>query len=123
MLTRENNELICRVGADTPIGKALRRYWIPVLQSSDLPEPDCDPFPLEIMGDRFVAFRNSEGVVGVLDEGCCHKPRSSLVDARAMASGAFFMAGSSLSTAPSWKHRMSPIRHSKPASVPRLIPS
>ena len=30
MLTRENNELICRVGADTPMGKALRRYWIPV---------------------------------------------------------------------------------------------
>ena len=43
MLTRENNELICRVGAGTPMGKALRRYWIPVLQSSDLPEPDCDP--------------------------------------------------------------------------------
>src|ERR1700678_4798133 len=79
MLTRENNELICRVGADTPIGKALRRYWIPVLQSSDLPEPDCDPFPLEIMGDRFVAFRNSEGVVGVLDEGCCHRQASLVI--------------------------------------------
>ena len=37
MLTRENNELICRVGLDTPMGKALRRYWLPVLQSSDLP--------------------------------------------------------------------------------------
>ena len=33
MLTRENNELICRVGAQTPMGKALRRYWLPVLQS------------------------------------------------------------------------------------------
>jgi hypothetical protein len=48
MLTRENNELICRVGPDTPMGKALRRYWLPVLQSSDLLSPDCDPFPLEI---------------------------------------------------------------------------
>jgi uncharacterized membrane protein YphA (DoxX/SURF4 family) len=36
MFTRENNELICRVGAHTPMGKALRRYWLPVLQSSDL---------------------------------------------------------------------------------------
>jgi phthalate 4,5-dioxygenase len=86
MLTRENNELICRVGADTPMGKALRRYWIPVLQSSDLPAPDCDPFPLEIMGDRFVAFRNTEGVVGILDEGCCHR-QSSLVIGRCEGNG------------------------------------
>jgi hypothetical protein len=57
MLTRENNELICRVSPDTPMGKALRRYWLPVLQTSDLPSPDCDPFPLVILGDRFVAFR------------------------------------------------------------------
>ena len=35
MLTRENNELICRVGPDTAMGKALRRYWLPVLQTSD----------------------------------------------------------------------------------------
>jgi phthalate 4,5-dioxygenase oxygenase subunit len=86
MLTRENNELICRVGADTQMGKALRRYWIPVLQSSDLPEPDCDPFPLEIMGDNFVAFRNSEGVVGILDERCCHR-QASLVIGRCEGNG------------------------------------
>ena len=86
MLTRENNELICRVGTETPMGKALRRYWIPVLQSSDLPEPDCDPFPLEIMGDRFVAFRNSEGAVGILDEGCCHR-QASLVIGRCEGNG------------------------------------
>jgi hypothetical protein len=35
MLTRENNELICRVGPDTAMGKALWRYWLPVLQASD----------------------------------------------------------------------------------------
>ena len=86
MLTRENNELICRVGAGTPMGKALRRYWMPVLQSSDLPAPDCDPFPLEIMGDRFVAFRNSDGVVGILDEFCCHR-QVSLVIGRCEGNG------------------------------------
>ena len=86
MLTRENNELICHVGPDTPMGKALRRYWMPVLQSSDLPDPDCDPFPLEIMGDRFVAFRNSEGTVGILDEGCCHR-QASLVIGRCEGNG------------------------------------
>ena len=63
MLTRENNELICRVGPDTAMGKALRRYWLPVLQTSGLPSRDFDPFPLEILGDKFVAFRNTGGVV------------------------------------------------------------
>jgi phenylpropionate dioxygenase-like ring-hydroxylating dioxygenase large terminal subunit len=86
MLTRENNELICHVGADTPMGQALRRYWLPVLQSSDLAEPDGDPFPLEILGDTFVAFRNSEGVVGILDEHCCHR-QVSLVIGRCEGNG------------------------------------
>ena len=86
MLTRENNELMCRVGPETPMGKALRRYWLPVLQSSDLPAPDGDPFPLEICGDRFVAFRNTEGVVGILDEHCCHR-QTSLVIGRCEGNG------------------------------------
>jgi phenylpropionate dioxygenase-like ring-hydroxylating dioxygenase large terminal subunit len=86
VLTRENNELICRVGPDTAMGKALRRYWLPVLQSSDLPETDCDPFPLEMLGDKFVAFRNTEGKVGVLDEHCCHR-QVSLVIGRCEGNG------------------------------------
>ena len=86
MLTQENNELLCRVGPKTPMGRAIRRYWIPVLQSSDLPAPDCDPFPLEICGDKFVAFRNTDGVVGILDEHCCHRG-SSLVIGRCEGNG------------------------------------
>ncbi len=86
MLTRENNELICRVGAQTPMGKGLRRYWLPVMQSSDLPAPDCDPFPLEILGDRFVAFRNTDGLVGILDEHCRHR-QVSLVIGRCEGNG------------------------------------
>ena len=60
MLTRENNELICRVGPDTAMGKALRRYWLPFFANLGLPSPDCDPFPLEILGDKFVVFRNTD---------------------------------------------------------------
>jgi phenylpropionate dioxygenase-like ring-hydroxylating dioxygenase large terminal subunit len=68
------------------MGQALRRYWLPVLQSSDLAEPDGDPFPLEILGDTFVAFRNSQGVVGILDEHCCHR-QVSLVIGRCEGNG------------------------------------
>lgn len=73
MLSREENDLMCRVGADTPMGKALRRYWVPILSSYQLPEPDCDPIKVEIFGEKLVAFRNSDGVVGVLDEMCRHR--------------------------------------------------
>jgi hypothetical protein len=52
MLTRENNELTCRVGPDTAMGKALRRYWLPFFANLGLPSPDCDPFPLEILGEN-----------------------------------------------------------------------
>lgn len=67
---------MCRVGSGTPMGTALRRYWIPVLSSTQLPEPDGTPVPVEIMGERLVAFRNTEGVVGLLDEQCCHRSAS-----------------------------------------------
>ena len=43
MLTREENELVTRVGPGTPMGDVLRRYWIPALMSRELPEPDCPP--------------------------------------------------------------------------------
>lgn len=73
MLSHDDNELMCRVGPATPMGKALRRYWVPILSSYQLPEPDGDPVKVEIFGDKFVAFRNSDGVVGVLDEMCRHR--------------------------------------------------
>jgi 5,5'-dehydrodivanillate O-demethylase len=30
MLTAEENELLTRIGPDTPMGQVLRRYWHPV---------------------------------------------------------------------------------------------
>ena len=43
MLTREENELIAAVGAGTPMGELMRRFWMPALLSSELSEPDCPP--------------------------------------------------------------------------------
>ena len=73
MLSREENDLICRVGPETPMGKALRRYWTPAMQSSDLPEAGGDPFRLVLLGQGFVAFRGEDGQVAILDEACCHR--------------------------------------------------
>jgi len=73
MLSNKDNELMCRVGPDTPMGSALRRYWTPFLQSSDLSEPGGDPRRIELLGQTFVAFRGTDGVIGLLDEACCHR--------------------------------------------------
>ncbi len=76
MLSSADNELMCRVGPDTAMGRALRRYWVPILSSYQLPQPDGDPVPVELFGERFVAFRDSAGRVGLLDEQCRHRGAS-----------------------------------------------
>tara|TARA_R110000772_G_scaffold73034_6_gene159027 strand:- start:879 stop:2165 length:1287 start_codon:yes stop_codon:yes gene_type:complete len=76
MLPKQDNELICRVSADTPMGKAMRHFWLPALLSSELPEVDSDPVHLELLGESFVAFRDGSGKVGVLDELCPHRGAS-----------------------------------------------
>lgn len=76
MLSKEDNELMCRVGPEAPMGKAIRHFWVPALLSAELPGPDCDPVHVELLGENFVAFRDSNGNVGLLDEFCCHRGAS-----------------------------------------------
>ena len=59
MLSKEENELLCRVGAGTPMGELMRQYWIPALLSSELPEPDSNPVRLRLLGEDLIAFRDS----------------------------------------------------------------
>jgi phthalate 4,5-dioxygenase oxygenase subunit len=76
MLSHADNMKLCQTGRDTPLGEALRRFWVPVLLSEQLPEPDGPPRRIELMGETFVAFRNTDGIVGILDEQCCHRSAS-----------------------------------------------
>ena len=61
MLTHEENETLCRVGPDTKMGKVMRRYWHRSPASEQLPKPDCDPLRVTLLGQNFVAFRDTEG--------------------------------------------------------------
>ena len=54
----------------------MRRYWVPALLSRELPEPDCPPLRLKLLGERLVAFRDTQGRVGLLDELCAHRRAS-----------------------------------------------
>jgi phthalate 4,5-dioxygenase len=73
MLSREENELITAVDHDTPMGRMLRRYWFAACLSEDLPEPGGDPIPLQLLGEKLVAYRDFSGTVGILDQRCPHR--------------------------------------------------
>ncbi|HEV8724960.1 MAG TPA: Rieske 2Fe-2S domain-containing protein [Candidatus Binatia bacterium] len=76
MLSREENEILTRVGASTPMGELMRRYWIPALLSEEIPAPDCPPVRVRLLGEDLVAFRDSQGRVGLLGEHCAHRGAS-----------------------------------------------
>jgi len=79
MLSQPENELMCRVGRATAMGAAMRRYWLPALATTELPAADGDPVHVELLGEHLVAFRDTEGRVGILDEACCHRGASLLL--------------------------------------------
>ncbi len=86
MLTSEENGLLCRVEGEAPMGKMMRRYWVPAALSEQLAEPDGTPVRLRLFGEDLVAFRDSEGRLGVLGEFCPHR-KASLVFGRNEACG------------------------------------
>ena len=68
MLSREENELITRVAPGTPMGNAMRRYWIPALLAREIAAPDCPPVRVRLLGEDLVAFRDTEGRIGQRSE-------------------------------------------------------
>src|SRR5262249_36209964 len=76
MLSREDNERLTRVGAGTPMGELMRRYWIPAAFSKAIAEPDCAPIRVRLMGENLVLFRDTQGRVGLLGERCPHRTAS-----------------------------------------------
>src|SRR5215208_2393371 len=76
MLTRDDNEILTRVGPGTPMGELMRQHWQPVLLSSELPERDGPPVRIRLLGEDLVAFRDTDGRVGLVAENCPHRGAS-----------------------------------------------
>src|SRR6476660_2449762 len=72
MLRPEDNQFLTESGPGTGMGELLRRFWLPVLLSEELPEADGPPKKIVVMGEELLAFRDSRGVVGVIDQYCPH---------------------------------------------------
>src|SRR5262249_46938727 len=68
MLTREQSELITRTGPGTPMGNLFRRHWIPFLSSEEVSDPGCPPVRVKLLSERLIAFRDTYGRLGLIDE-------------------------------------------------------
>jgi phthalate 4,5-dioxygenase len=76
LLTKEDNELITRVSPGTPMGNLMREYWTPALLSTEVPEPDCAPVRIKLLGEELIAFRDTNGQVGLIASSCPHRGAS-----------------------------------------------
>ena len=103
MITEEENRLLCQVEGNAPMGQLMRRHWIPALMSEEV-EIDGKPVRVRLLGEDLVAFRDSNGDVGLIDEFCPHRGPSLYFGRNEnAASDAFITVGSSTRTATSPK--------------------
>jgi len=68
----QDSQDLTRVGPGTVMGEFMRQYWIPCIMSSEL-TPDGAPMRLPIMGEKLIAFRDTSGKVGIIDQKCPHR--------------------------------------------------
>jgi phthalate 4,5-dioxygenase len=76
VLTKEQNELLCRVESAAPMGQMMRRHWLPVCLSEEVAGRDGAPVRARLLGEDLVVFRDTNGKLGVLDERCPHRGAS-----------------------------------------------
>lgn len=81
MLSTEDNQRLTQVGPGTPLGKFLRRYWIPAAVLEEIKEPGGAPVRVGLLGEKLVAFRSPSGEAALVGEHCPHRG-ASLVYAR-----------------------------------------
>ena len=73
MLQHEQQELVIHTAPGTPMGELFRRYWVPALLSEELPEPDCPPVRVKLLSEALIAFKDTQGQIGLIDEFCAHR--------------------------------------------------
>lgn len=65
---------LVEVGAGTPMGELMRRYWQPCFDSASL----CSDKPrkVRLLGENLILFRDNQGKPGLVHEKCCHRGSS-----------------------------------------------
>ena len=73
MTSAQENETLTRTAPGTAMGTLFRRYWLPALLATEIPRPDSPPVRVRLLSERLVAFRDSQGRIGLMDEFCAHR--------------------------------------------------
>ncbi|MCL2584237.1 MAG: Rieske 2Fe-2S domain-containing protein [Streptosporangiales bacterium] len=76
MLRADDNEILTRTGPGTLMGNLLRRYWTPACLSAEIPDPGGAPVRARLLGENLVAFRGTDGRIGLVQENCPHRGAS-----------------------------------------------
>ena len=69
----EENELLTRTGPGTPMGEVFRRFWLPIMLAEEIPTPDGAPVRVTALGEELLAFRDTDGKIGLIDRYCAHR--------------------------------------------------
>ena len=76
MISESENKLLCQVEHQAPMGRMMRRHWVPVCLIEEVAEADGTPVRARLFGEDLVVFRDTEGQVGVMNESCPHRGAS-----------------------------------------------
>src|SRR5580692_7128503 len=76
MTTQAENDFLTKTGPGTPMGELFRRYWLPAMHADEIPEPDCPPVRVTLLSEKLVAFRDTRGRIGMIEEFCAHRGAS-----------------------------------------------
>ena len=69
MYLKDNDENFKHVGAGTPMGELLRRFWLPTLLDRDVPEYEGGPVAVRLLGDDLFALREARGGITITAAG------------------------------------------------------
>jgi len=58
------------------MGELMRQYWLPALASSELPDRDGASTRVRLLGEDLIAFRDTDGRVGMVGVHCPHRGAS-----------------------------------------------
>jgi phenylpropionate dioxygenase-like ring-hydroxylating dioxygenase large terminal subunit len=76
MVSQADNDILTRIGPGTAMGQVMRRYRMPALLTAELPDTDCPPVRVRLLGESLVAFRDTFGQIGLLEDACPHRQAS-----------------------------------------------
>ena len=72
-MKKEQSDLLTQTGPGTIMGDLFRRYWLPALLAEEIALPDGAPVRLQLLSEKMLAFRDTSGQLGVIDEFCAHR--------------------------------------------------